>query len=374
MQNIVSPVESRVANYRIGLVIEWYMGHVTHAQNLERSLRHNPSIEPTWMPVPFQSDDIWQKLPGHTLRLSLRARDLVRAAVQKNALDCLFYHTPVTALLSLGMMRRIPTILSLDCTPIDLVRMGAAYKYDAPNKLFDRLKFEWFRRMYENAATIVAMSDWAKNSLVRDYNIASEKVTTILPGLDLNQWRPTVKQVGKNQPLKLLFVGGDFERKGGYVLLEAFRSGLRDRCTLDIVTKDEIVTSAESVRLHRGLTPNSPLLRQLFADADLFIFPTLGDFIPFVVMEAMASGLPVVATNVGAIPEQVEDGVTGLLVPPNNPSAIAQAVSSLANNPDRLVAMGIASRDRAERLFNGERNYKAVVDLIEQCADEKRSL
>jgi glycosyltransferase involved in cell wall biosynthesis len=142
---------------------------------------------------------------------------------------------------------------------------------------------------------------------------------------------------------------------------------------LDIVTKDETVHSQGAVRVHRGLEPNSPLLLKLFADADLFVFPTLGDTNAIVVMEAMASGLPVLATNVGALAEEVEDGVTGLLVPPNDPGAIVEAIRSLANTPDRLVAMGAAGRARAERLFDAKHNYKAVVDVLKRCVNERRN-
>lgn len=162
----------------------------------------------------------------------------------------------------------------------------------------------------------------------------------------------------------MLFVGGDFARKGGKVLLEAFESGLRDRCTLDIVTKDEINPPHSSVRVHRGLTPNSPQLRQLYDEADLFVFPTLGDCTPIAIMEAMASGLPVLATNVGAIAEEVDDGKTGFLLPPEDPRAIVEAVNTLLDDPQKLVTMGVAGRTKAAKCFNGEYNYKALIALI----------
>lgn len=373
MQDKVWLNDSTLVNYRIGFVIDWTLGHVTHAQNLAGWLRDDLSVQPTWMQVPSHADDIWQKLPGYTMRASLRARDQVRAALGKDALDCLFYHTQVTALFSLGIMQRVPTVISLDATPINFQTIAAAYGSKAASGVIDRFKFEWSRRTFQSAAALVTWSNWAKESLVRDYGVASDKVTVIFPGVDLCQWCPSVREVRKGDPFRLLFVGGDFERKGGHILLEAFRSGLADRCTLDIVTKEETVHSGGSVRVHRGLTPNSPLLRQLFADADLFVFPTLGDCTPIAIMEAMASGLPVLATNVGALAEEVEDGVTGLLVPTNDPGAIVEAVRSLANNPERLAAMGVAGRVQAERLFNGEHNYKAVIDVLKQCVDERRT-
>ncbi len=373
MQNKVSPNDRALANYRIGFVIEWMLGHITHGQNLAQYLHSDSTIQSTWMQITSQADDIWQNLPGYNLKVSLRAWDRVRAALHKDTLDCLFYHTPMIGMFSLGLMQRIPTVISLDATFINFLRLAAAYQYGSPNRVVYWLKFEWYRRMYQSAAALISMSNWAKQSLVQDYGVASDKVTVIFPGVDLCQWCPSVKEVGKGDPLRLLFVGGDFERKGGHILLEAFRCGLAERCTLDIVTKDETVHSQGAVRVHRGLEPNSPLLLKLFADADLFVFPTLGDTNAIVVMEAMASGLPVLATNVGALAEEVEDGVTGLLVPPNDPGAIVEAIRSLANTPDRLVAMGAAGRARAERLFDAKHNYKAVVDVLKRCVNERRN-
>jgi glycosyltransferase involved in cell wall biosynthesis len=274
---------------------------------------------------------------------------------------------------SLGLMQRIPTVISLDATFNNFLTMAAVYKYGPPNKAVYSLKLDWYRRMFHSAVALVTWSTWAKDSLIQDYGVTSDKVLVIPPGVDLHQWCPKKKEVEKDRPLQLLFVGGDFERKGGHVLLEAFHRGLAEQCTLDIVTKDETVCSEGSVRVHRGLTPNSPLLRQLFADADLFVFPTLGDCTPVVVIEAMAAGLPVLATNVGALAEEVEDGVTGLLVPPNDPGALLEAIRSLANTPDRLVAMGAAGRARAERLFDAKHNYKAVVDVLKRCVNERRN-
>lgn len=363
-------MNQRLKTYRLGLIMEQTLGHVTHAQRLKQFLSNETSVQPTWMPVPSQADDVWQKLPGYTVRSSIRARSLVRAAMRKQALDCLFYHTQGTALFGIGLMQRIPTVISLDATPTNFKTIGATYDgYKASDGVLAQLKLEWYRRMFQSAAELVTWSSWVKQSLLENYGVAPAKVTVIPPGVELCQWRPTVKEVRRGDPLRLLFVGGDFARKGGHVLLEAFRCGLADRCTLDIVTKDETVCSEGSVRVHRGLTANSPLLRQLFADADLFVFPTLGDGLPLVVMEAMASGLPVIATNVGALAEEVEDGVTGLLVPLNDPGALIEAVCALANNPARLVAMGAAARARAERLFDAEHNYKALVSVLKRCVE-----
>jgi glycosyltransferase involved in cell wall biosynthesis len=267
-------------------------------------------------------------------------------------------------------MQHVPAVVSLDATPLNFDTIGAAYEAKAPTGPLGHLKFEWYQRIYHRAAALVTWSNWVKQSLVQDYGVNPDKVKVIPPGIHLGQWTPSLKEVGKGNPLRLLFVGADFERKGGYDLLEAFRQGLGDFCELDIVTKDETICSQGPVRVHRGLTPNSPILQQLFADADIFVFPTLGDTNAVAVLEAMASGLPVVTTNVGALAEEVEDGVTGFLVPTNDPGAIVTAIRSLANDPTRLTAMGAAGRAMAERLFNADHNYKALVDVLKECTQE----
>lgn len=372
MSNLEHLADDPISSYRLGFVMEHALGHVTITQSLTRWLGDDPSVQPTWMQVPSPANDVWENIPAYALRMSLRARTLVHATLQKEALDCLLYHTNVTALFSLGLMQRIPTVVSVDATPINFNTVGGTYGYKATNGLIEQLKFERYRRMFQSAAALVAWCNWAKESLVHDYDVAPDKITVIRHGVDLSQWRPTVKEVRRDLPLRLLFIGGEFERKGGYVLLEAFRQGLAGRCTLDILTKDEMISSEDSVRVHRGITPNSPLLRQLYAEADLFVFPTLGDTSAIVVIEAMASGLPIVATNVGALSEEVEDGVTGLLVPPNDPDALTKAICNLADHPERLISMRAAARARAEFLFDGKQNYKALIDVLKRCVEESR--
>jgi glycosyltransferase involved in cell wall biosynthesis len=107
----------------------------------------------------------------------------------------------------------------------------------------------------------------------------------------------------------------------------------------------------------------------LYARADLFTFPTLADTLPIAVMEAMASGLPIVTTTVGALCEEVEDGVTGFLIPPGDAKALAEATLRLVRNPQLRREMGAAARRTADRRFNGSRNYPQVLAVCKRCVD-----
>jgi colanic acid/amylovoran biosynthesis glycosyltransferase len=109
-------------------------------------------------------------------------------------------------------------------------------------------------------------------------------------------------------------------------------------------------------------------------DADLFVLPSVtaadGDTegTPVAIMEAMATGLAVVATRHAGIPEVVEDGVTGLLVPERDPRALAAAITSLARAPARRLAMGRAAADRVARLFGAGATIDALEEILRRAA------
>jgi len=90
------------------------------------------------------------------------------------------------------------------------------------------------------------------------------------------------------------------------------------------------------------------------SELDVFVLPSDSEGIGLAIMEAMATGLPVVATAVGGVPEVVSDGQTGILVPPRQPKLLAQAIVRLLVDPDLARAMGAAGRNRVEALFDAK--------------------
>lgn len=361
---------------RIGFVLEQALGHVTHAQNLRTWVDRDKDVEPQWMGIPYQAQDFWERLPGipFSLKLSLRARHLVRETLSRQPLDCLYFHTQALTLCSLYMMKARPTVISLDATPEDFKSIASAYDAKPATGVIDRIKAGWFRKIFSRAAGLVACSDWVKESLVRDYGVPPNQVRVIRFAVDIDQWQPIIKNPALSRPLRLLFVGGDFARKGGHVLLSAFREGLSEICELDIVTKDEAIAAERSVRIHSSLSPNTPLLKQLFAQADLFVLPTQGDATPMAVLEAMACALPVITTNVGALGEMVQDGITGYLVPCDDAKAIIDKVGSLARRRETLAEMGTAGRLAVEREFNAETNYKRLIAYLKEVSDSNPAI
>jgi len=125
------------------------------------------------------------------------------------------------------------------------------------------------------------------------------------------------------------------------------------------------------VSVHGNVEPNSVLAKRLFFGADAFVMPSLGECFGIAQVEAMAAGLPVVATRVGGSPDIVSNGETGFLIEPNDGLQLAAALEALLVDGDRRRAMGRRGRIRAERLFDAERNAWAVVECLRGAARAK---
>lgn len=168
-------------------------------------------------------------------------------------------------------------------------------------------------------------------------------------------------------PVEVLFVGWIVEAKGVGELLAAARGLPEVRFTLvgarqpDFV--DRLRDELQAQRDHVRLLPPRPReeVLALYREADVFVLPTWREGFPNVVLEAMAAGLPVVATPVGAIPDALRDGEEGLLVPPRDPAALEAALRRLVEDPEARLAMGRRARHRVEASFS----LGAVTDQLD---------
>jgi glycosyltransferase involved in cell wall biosynthesis len=360
--------------YRLGFVMEQTLGHVTHGKNFQQWIANDPDVIPTWIPVSYEARDRWNNVPfvnsNWTLKASIRAREQVTEVLRSTKLDGLFFHTQVTAIFARGLMADIPTVVSMDATPLNFDKIGSPYDHQ-PSRFgpLESFKNAMNRRAFRQARRLITWHEWGKDSLVTEYGVDPHKVVVIPPGVDLDKWKSN-RSDEPARPVRLLFVGGDFRRKGGDTLLKAFRDSLMPHCELDIVTRENVDTQGlTNVRVHHGLGPNVPELMALYARADIFTFPTLADTLPLVVMEAMASGLPVITTTVGALREEVEDGVTGFLIAPGDANALAEATLRLVTNPQLRRDMSSAARNSADQRFNASRNYPHVLAVCKNCVD-----
>jgi glycosyltransferase involved in cell wall biosynthesis len=119
------------------------------------------------------------------------------------------------------------------------------------------------------------------------------------------------------------------------------------------------------------LLGHRPDVETVLAALDIFALSSQSEGLPMAVLEAMASGLPVVSTRVGGVDEVVDEGQTGLLVEPKSPESLAHALRALAANPARRTKMGAAGRERAERDFSLEAMVGKYERLYWEVAHER---
>jgi glycosyltransferase involved in cell wall biosynthesis len=229
---------------------------------------------------------------------------------------------------------------------------------------------------------IVAISDAVAEYLRREAALPDEKLVRIHYGIDPSPFRPDLPPPSRRplgDPLRrptLGMVARLAPQKGHRVLLDALpaiRSAFPD-VYARLVGHEELSTAAElhAYAVERGVDDLVWFegfradVAQVMADLDVFVLPSLWEGFGLVLLEAMAAGRPVVASAVGPIPEIVVDGVTGLLVPPGDPAALAEAIVRLLGDPELAAALGRAGRARVER----ELRVDTMVARTESLYDE----
>jgi len=362
---------------RTAFVMEQALGHITHYRNLRAFTDRQPDIAPVWLPIPFEVSGLTRLVPllrnNWSVRASWRARVALNRIPAGTSLDAALFHTQVTSLFSIKFMKRVPSLISLDATPINYDTVGQHYGHRAAGGgLLDRKKYDMNRRAFHAAARLVTWSEWARQSLVEDYGVDGSRIRVLPPGasrpyFQIGQTRSAAAPAAQTGRVRMLFVGADFRRKGGPTLLEAMAGRLGSLCELHVVTQSELVVPP-NVIVHRGLQANSPELLRQFAEADLFVLPTHADCLSLVLMEAAAAGLPVITTNVGALSEGLVPDRSGLLIPPGDTRALQAALTVMVDDPGRRQRMGRAGHAFALQKFDAESNNRLMLDHIGEVA------
>jgi glycosyltransferase involved in cell wall biosynthesis len=299
----------------------------------------------------------------HPLRFQLAesevARRLMRRACQEARPDVIHAYTQSIALRSVDILRAFPSVVSTDATFLQ----GAFHlphrrptRYTSSAVQVAR-RFE--EKVYAAATRVVAQSEWVADCLERAYHVSRDRIRVVPFGIEVGA--PPVRHRPVGLP-EVTFVGSTLERKGGLRLLRVFREHLRHRCVLNLVTRDPLPPEP-GVRLLSDFEPGDPRLPELLANTSVFAFPTEMDNSPYCVLEAMRAGLPVVATRVGALPEMVLDGRTGLLVT-HDDADLAAAISTLLDDPSRAEDMGIAARAHFEAVYDANRTTAQLLDVL----------
>ena len=293
---------------------------------------------------------------------SLRARAQLGRELREWPADVVHVHSHSIALTMPSIMRRIPVVLSLDATVHGWWAMPGwplSHRY-ASITIAPSMALE--RRALRAAALVLAWTAWARRDVERqapDANVLEHH-----PGLDLQRYRPAARR--ERERARVLFVGGRFVPKGGEDLLAALGEELGREVELDVVTRDP-VPERPGVRVHR-LGPSDEELLDLLQQADVLCLPTYGDTDPWVLLEAMACGTPVVSTRVGGIPELLDDGRAGVLTPHGDVRALRETLRSLLADPQRRAQLAGDARTWCERRYDARSQFARLAERLRQLS------
>jgi glycosyltransferase involved in cell wall biosynthesis len=235
-------------------------------------------------------------------------------------------------------------------------------------------------RKVAEAAFVVTISEYNRRLILHECGERfGDKVTVIHSGVDTSLFDGSDRP-SSSDTFTILSVGTLHEVKGQTVLVDACRrladSGVNAVCRLVGSGPDrdrlerQIASSGLTGRVILEGSRTRDEVAALLREADVLAAPSVPtkagkrEGIPVVLMEAQASALPVVASDLSGIPELVEDGVTGLLVPPGDPGALARALERLAGDPELRRRLGAAGRQKVVREFELRRTAAALVDLF----------
>jgi glycosyltransferase involved in cell wall biosynthesis len=246
------------------------------------------------------------------------------------------------------------------------------------NDIFSPRQFEiGLDKLVDSARAIVTETDYAAQFLRERFSHSADRIQRIYNGLDLAEFKRA--DFSSNPPL-IITVGRLIPKKGFADLIRVCAL-LAERGKLfgcEIIgegsLENELRRQIDELGLQNnvllaGAQPQTQLRRRLAA-ANVFVLPSVIDTdggmdnLPTVIMEAMTTGLPVVSTNIGGIPEMVIENETGFLVQPGDVAGMADAIETVINDSSSAARLGNSGHERARTLFSIEKNVRELCALL----------
>jgi len=236
-------------------------------------------------------------------------------------------------------------------------RKGRAWNYSLRNRLWQRFyhlpRFRWSIRTADGAHTY---SRDVAALLQLKYNLDADRVAYIPNGVEPRFFVPREYRVG--QALRLLYAGTWLDQRGIFYIRDALRNLATRLPGLTITFAGCGVPPEEIQRFFGNELANQVFVRPvvgseqmqgLYAEHDVFLFPSLMEGLPSVLLEAMATGMPVITTETCGMPDVVENEYNGILIPPANAKSIEVAIQRLANSPELRQELGKTARETMKR-------------------------
>jgi colanic acid/amylovoran biosynthesis glycosyltransferase len=234
------------------------------------------------------------------------------------------------------------------------------------------------KSLVAEARFVVSVSDYGVQYLKSRFPFAANKVHRVYNGIELAQFIPATPGAW---PVRIASVGRLIPKKGYAELVEACslldKQGLDFRCTIigggpQHLPLRQLIAARGLDRMIELVGPKSQIeIVELLAQSQIFVFPARRDEtgdqdnLPTVLIEAMASGLPVVASSLAGIPEIIIDQINGLLVPQHAPEALASAIRGLLLDPKKRESLGASALSTVREKFNLRATVQELIGIFE---------
>jgi glycosyltransferase involved in cell wall biosynthesis len=255
---------------------------------------------------------------------------------------------------------------------------GRAWNFGWKNRMWHRFyHFSRFRWAIRTADGAHAYSRDVWNYLALNYDLDNDRIRYIANGVEPRFFAS--RQYGVNGKVRLLYAGTWLDQRGIFYIRDALRNLTARKLAVTItfagagVPADEIWRFfGEELRqqvIVRDVVP-AERMQELYAEHDIFVFPSLMEGLPSVLLEAMANGMPVITTETCGMPDVVEDGFNGLLIPPADARALEEAITRLANSEELRSKLGNAARESMQR-YTWERAGKMLEELFRRVIQKQ---
>ena len=231
------------------------------------------------------------------------------------------------------------------------------------------------RETIQKCAKIITITNQTKNLYVKTFD---ERNISVIPfGVDTEVFKPA-RLAEQREECEILYAGSLYPLKGVHDLIRGIanvrKHGLKANLTVvgegqqkEALTTLTRVLGIEEYVKFEGFVPYSNM-PQYYRRSDIFCFPTLGEPFGKAIIEAMACGKPVIATNAGGPAEIIRDKVDGILVPPSNPEAIAQQITRLIEDKNERRRLGERARETAVNRFSWSEKWpKNIINYTQDC-------
>lgn len=295
----------------------------------------------------------------------------IKKFIVKNEIDIVHTHNPGGFLYGALASKLARTLVT--------VNTEHGYSYSISRK--KRFVEDFLRNRID--MTIAVSQELRKDLCSRSF-IRPEKIVVIHNGIDTYKFHTTcvpedlINEIKKNGKTIVGVIGRLDPIKGHENLLKAFCICLNHNRNIRLIIVGDGPLRCQLKKIADSLCINDEVvfmgnrvdMPQILSVMDIFVLPSLYEGLSITLLEAMAAGKAIIATSVGGNPEVIEDGVTGILTPPNSPPLLARRILELINDPDKREQLGRSARSKADKCFSKDKFVQNIQALYFNCLNK----